>query len=119
MSVADELTLSELLDIFSHSRRRFVLGYLDETGTEVPTDSLAERLVAWERATGHSDSATAAVDEVKLSLYHTHLPKLESAGIVAYDSTHVRSDAGETTLTDLPLDELLAEERDRMLANCC
>ena len=119
MSVDDDLTLSELFDIFSHSRRRFVLGYLDEAGTEVSTDSLAERLVAWERTDGQSDATAAAVDEVKLSLHHTHLPKLESAGVVTYDSTHVRFDAGETPPTDLPLDELLAEERDRMLVNCC
>ncbi|MBX0303001.1 DUF7344 domain-containing protein [Haloarcula salinisoli] len=119
MPVADELTLSELLELLSHRRRRFVLGTLDETDGDVPMDSLAKRLAAWEESDSPADATPPAVEDVKLSLYHTHLPKLETAGLVTFDSRHVRYDVGEPTPTDLSLDGLLQEERELMLANCC
>ncbi|MFC6755593.1 MULTISPECIES: DUF7344 domain-containing protein [Haloarcula] len=117
MPVADELTLSGLLELLSHPRRRFVLGILDETDGDVSMDSLAERLTAWEVGDSPADSSPPAVEDVKLSLYHTHLPKLETAGLVTYDSRRVRYDVGEPTA--LSIDGLLQEERDSMLANRC
>lgn len=118
MPVADEPSLSELLDLFNHPRRRFVLGLLEETDGDVSMDSLAQRLAAWEGGDSSTESGPPAVEDVKISLYHTHLPKLETAGLVTYDSTNVRYDLGESTAADLSLDRLLQEERDRMLASC-
>jgi len=119
MPVAEELSLTELLELLSHPRRRFVLGLLEETDGDVSMDSLAERLAVWEGDDSSADAGPPAVDDVKLSLYHTHLPKLENAGLVTYDSQRVRYDVGEPAMTALSIDGLLQAERDRMLANCC
>jgi len=118
MPLPNELTLSELFDILSHPRRRFVLGYLDETDGAVQTDSLAERIAVWEGADAPGDSSVAAVEDIKLSLHHVHLPKLEESGFLTHDSTHVRLDAEDVTLTELSVDERLQEERDKILAGC-
>ena len=115
MSGVNRVTLSELFEILSHSRRRFVLNYLERTDGSAMTDVLAEEIAVRERADSSETSGEPAVSDIELALHHTHLPKLDEAGLVTYESSTNRLEAGEQSLWELSVDELLRRERDRML----
>ena len=77
--------LDVLFDVLTNQRRRYVLYYLQQQGGVANTESMATQLAAWE-----SQCPVDAVDEdrherVFTDLYHTHLPKLEGAGVIDYD----------------------------------
>ncbi|WP_132057375.1 DUF7344 domain-containing protein [Halorussus amylolyticus] len=62
--------------LLAHAHRRSVLYALREDGPKT-RDELADELVA----TGVADDR----DRTVASLFHTHLPKLDDAGVVEYD----------------------------------
>ncbi|MFB6130195.1 MAG: hypothetical protein ABEJ28_05175 [Salinigranum sp.] len=79
----DDATKSEIYRILADGTRRRILASLSEEGTTtVPT------LIA-----GITDGSNWGTTEV--SLHHNHLPKMENAGLIAYD------DAGDLGLTNL------------------
>lgn len=69
----------ELFEALTHRRRRRVLALL--RGADGPT-SLSE--VAAELAA--DEECDDPADRVEISLYHRHVPKLEAAGLVAFDA---------------------------------
>jgi len=81
-TLADEPAddVSAAFDLLSDARRRGVL-YAAERGEQTTVEELAERISTW-----LSDGEGARRDSsVRLSLIHTHLPKLADAGVVEYD----------------------------------
>lgn len=80
-------SLDTLLDVLSHGRRRSLLYHLRDRGrdTSVSLDELVDEVRARETARPNRQSPGSSA-EVRLSLLHTHLPKLAEAGIVAYDA---------------------------------
>jgi hypothetical protein len=56
---------------------------------------LAEEVAAWENETTIEDLSAQDRKRVYVSLYQTHIPKLEEAGLVTYDS-----DSGEVALAN-------------------
>lgn len=78
-------SFDEVLDVISSPRRRSALYYLkDRADGTVSLDGLAER-VRERESTIPATSTSVSTDEVKISLAHAHLPKLDTAGIVEYD----------------------------------
>ena len=82
-----------MFDLLSSSRRRFVLQYLTQHEGPVPFSELANELAAWENNTDVEDITERQRKRVYVSLYQTHIPKLEEAGVVDYDA-----DSGEVRL---------------------
>ncbi len=78
---AEELIeVDRVLRALAHPRRREVLGLLDEQ-SRWTGDQLAAYLVDTEgRAGGRSEQ------EVRTALLHKHLPRLEGAELIAFDS---------------------------------
>jgi len=78
-TLADERAddVSAAFDLLSNSRRRGVL-YAVERGEETTVEELADRISSW---LGDAHDASS----VRLSLVHTHLPRLADAGVVEYD----------------------------------
>lgn len=74
-------TLDATLDLLSNRRRRYALYYLREQGGAVTFEELAEKIASWE-----SDADGADADQIHADLYHSQLPRMESAGIVAFDA---------------------------------
>jgi DNA-binding transcriptional ArsR family regulator len=94
--MADEkLSRDRVFDILSSPRRRYVLYYLREHGGPVKLTDLAEELAAWEHDTTVDELGPQARKRVYVSLYQTHVPKLEDAGLIQYDS-----DSGELLLAE-------------------
>jgi DNA-binding transcriptional ArsR family regulator len=81
-TLADEPAddVSAAFDLLSDARRRGVL-YAAERGEQTTVEELADQIASWlDDAEGDSCGSS-----VRLSLIHTHLPKLADAGVVEYD----------------------------------
>lgn len=90
-----EITRNEVFDILSNPRRRFVLYYLREVDSTVELNTLARAIAAWENEVDESELTDQDRKRVYVSLYQTHIPKLESVGLIEYDR-----DSGVVRLTD-------------------
>lgn len=80
----DYLPETDIHDILRNDRRRNVIKCLQDSGREVSLRDIAVRIAEIE--TGESPPPSNIRDSVYISLHQTHLPKLDSAGIVDYDS---------------------------------
>lgn len=85
----------ELYDVLSDSTRRFALRYLRSVEGTVPLEELTTELVARQVDRPVSDRTLADRDAVEVALHHQHLPKMDAAGFLDYDS-----DGGTITATD-------------------
>ena len=72
---------SDVYALLAHARRRLILRVLQDFETPMLTTELAEIIADCE-----TDSPTTRKRQIiLLSLYHTHLPKLNEATVVDYD----------------------------------
>lgn len=80
----ESLTQDVVFDVLSSARRRYVLHLLKTEGPMELTE-LAEHVAAQENDTTVEDLTKQQRKRVYVSLYQTHVPKLEDAGLVDYD----------------------------------
>lgn len=85
MSRADELSQDEVFEVLKSPRRRYALYYLRQEGGETELSDLTEQVAAWENETTPTALTTEQRKRVYISLYQTHLPKLDEGNIVDYD----------------------------------
>lgn len=90
----EPLSRDQAFDILSNRRRRYALHYLSKEVDGVTLQSLAERIAAWENDLDPDELSKKQRKRVYVSLYQTHIPKLQDAGIVEYDE-----ETGLITLT--------------------
>lgn len=83
---SDDGTLDEAVihDVLRNERRRLVLERLHDGGDEQAVGDLAEHIAEVE--SGESPPPRNVRQSVYISLHQTHLPKLDTLHIVAYDS---------------------------------
>jgi hypothetical protein len=79
------LSLDTLLSVLSNRRRRLTLETLATRSPPVTVRTLAEDVQTRERDAG-AEPADASLDAIETSLYHVHLPALDSAGLVTFDT---------------------------------
>lgn len=89
----DELDEATIHDVLRNDRRRIALESLRETSGVADLSDLAETIAAKE--SGSDPPPSDKRQSVYVSLHQTHLPKLDSLGIIEYDS-----DAHEIELRD-------------------
>jgi hypothetical protein len=90
----------ELFQILSNSRRRHIIYYLSEADEPLSLKRLATMIAAAESDTPESEITSEERQRVYISLYQTHLPKLEETGVVTYDE-----DERLVSLTEGALDQ--------------
>lgn len=85
--VPDEEREKDLIfEILSSPRRRYLLRALHETEGPVATvTGIADAVAALEYGVAVDDVSQVERKRVYVSLYQTHLPKLEESGIVTFD----------------------------------
>jgi len=108
MSISDtELTQDDVFEILSSPRRRYLLYHLRKEGGPIELVELAEHVAAWENDVDREGLTAQERKRVYVSLYQTHVPKLDEAGIVDYDP-----DSGMVELTRRAelLDDYLEDE---------
>jgi hypothetical protein len=76
----------EVFDAVKNLRRRYVLYYLQRYGGPVELGELAEQVAAWENDATIPEVSPSQRKSVYSALHQTHLPKLESAGVLRYDA---------------------------------
>lgn len=81
----DEFCHNEVFDVLGNRRRRYILCYLLRQDGPTECRELAEQIAAWETASEREQVARSQYQSVYNSLYQTHLPELESVGLVEYD----------------------------------
>ena len=88
MSDADYHTLSQdmVFDLLSNSRRRFVLHYLERADGPVRLSELAAEIATIENEVPLEELSSQQRKRTYVSLYQTHIPKLEDAGAVSYNA---------------------------------
>jgi hypothetical protein len=96
MSTPDStLDQDVVFDVLSSPRRRYAISILNRRGEPMELTELAEEVAALEADTTVDELDKQQRKRVYVSLYQTHVPKLEEVGIVDYDP-----DAGTVTLAD-------------------
>ena len=87
MSDTNQTTLGqdEAYELLSNARRRFVISYLRSQDGRVPLNELSQSLAAWENDIPVDELGDQQIKRIYVSLYQTHLPKLEEAGLIEYD----------------------------------
>ena len=76
-----------VFEVLKSPRRRYVLYYLRKHGGWVDLSEVTEQVAAWENRVTIEDLESEQRKRVYISLYQTHLPKLDEAGIVEYDQS--------------------------------
>lgn len=92
MNTTEELTKDDVFEVLSSSRRRRILYHLHRRGGTADLRTLARDTAVDETGESVEDDV---VKRFYISLYQTHVPKLEEVGIVRYDS-----DEKTVSLTD-------------------
>jgi DNA-binding transcriptional ArsR family regulator len=109
-SSSPSLSHDKVYTLLSSARRRYVLYFLCRREESVQLGELTDHLAAWENDTDIETLDSGQRKRVYVSLYQTHLPSLEEAGLVEFDE-----DDGVVTLTGRSeeLGEFLACEEDQ------
>lgn len=89
------LTSDSVFELLSSKRRRMVLFYLRQEREPTSVNELAEQIAAMENEVEVEDLTSQQQKRVYVSLYQTHLPKLEAMGVIDYDK-----EAGQVALND-------------------
>lgn len=83
--VFGDLSTDDVFHILQTKRRRDVLRFLRDASEPVRMRDLAEQVAAWEQNTTVERLSSSERQRVYISLYQSHLPKLDEGGIVEYD----------------------------------
>lgn len=101
MPTDQSLSQDVVFDILSSPRRRYVLYLLRDAGEPVELTTLAEHVAAWENDVEVTEITEQERKRVYVSLYQTHIPRLDEADVVEYNKeTGLVSLAGEAREID-------------------
>jgi len=84
-----------IFDVLSNRRRRYVLHLLEGRPGTVDLGGMAEQIAAWENGIPVGEVDGNQRKRVYTALQQTHLPKMDEAGLVAFDK-----DRGHVERTD-------------------
>ena len=78
-------TFDSVLDLCRHQHRRIVLGLLTAERRSLTLNDLTKTVLAYNHQASPTEVSRDVLSEIRLSLYHAHLPKLASDGLVTFD----------------------------------
>lgn len=77
--------LADLVDVFRHPIRRYVVSYLLDRET-AGLDELADVVTGWTTARDDGVASSTERDRLRIQLYHVHLPSLAAVDVLEFDS---------------------------------
>ncbi|WP_306060236.1 DUF7344 domain-containing protein [Natronococcus wangiae] len=80
------LSKGEIFEVLRNQRRRYVLHFLKQDGRPVELGDLAQQIAAWEYETTLEGVTPEQRKRVYTTLQQTHLPKMDEARILTFDS---------------------------------
>ena len=81
----DSIAFDSVLDLCQNQHRRIVLGTLAEEQRSLTLNDLTKVVLKYNHQTPITEASADVLIEIRLSLYHVHLPKLASEGLINYD----------------------------------
>lgn len=75
----------DLFEVLSNRRRRYAVHAIKQEGDDVELGDVAERVASWEYDVTKSELSYDERKRVYTALQQSHLPKMDDAGIVAFD----------------------------------
>lgn len=75
----------DLFEVLSNRRRRYAVHAIKQEGEAVDLGDIAERVASWEYDVERAELSYDERKRVYTALQQSHLPKMDDAGIVAYD----------------------------------
>ena len=85
-SKASDIPLDVVFDLLSNSRRRHVLRYLLTESPSTTLGDLAEYIAGIENEKPEQALSSAERKRVYISLYQSHLPKMDEAGVINFEN---------------------------------
>jgi DNA-binding transcriptional ArsR family regulator len=76
--------ISKSLEMLGSKRRRYVL-YVLQNRKKATFKEVTERVAIWETETVSEELDERTRENIRVNLHHSHLPKLEDAGMITYD----------------------------------
>lgn len=83
--VGDQSELDTVFELCSDGQRRVVLAILAAEQRALTTDDLAKAIVKHTHQKPLEEISGETISRIKIALYHTHLPKVEAAGLIDFD----------------------------------
>lgn len=81
----DSIEYGTVLDICKHHHRRIVLATLAEEQRPLTLNDLTHAILRYNHQTTIVDASNQLLTQIQQELYRSHIPKLESIGVVEYD----------------------------------
>ena len=78
-------TVDSVLDMCQHQHRRIVLALLKTEQRSLTLTDLTQAVLKYNHQASPTAVSEDVLTEIRLSLYHAHLPKLASDGLITYD----------------------------------
>lgn len=100
--------LDAIYESLTDPRRRYAIRCLQDYGESMALADLADEIAVLENDAPITEIPAEDVKQVYCSLYHKHLPKLSSAGVVQYDQ--------ERDMVQFPEDAEQMEQFEELLA---
>jgi len=93
----EPLSKGEIFEVLRNQRRRYVVQYLKQDDRPVELGDLAQQVAAWEYETTLEGVTPEQRKRVYTTLQQTHLPKMDSTGILRFDSDEGRIESTDRT----------------------
>jgi len=81
-----ETAQDEVYDALANERRRTVLCVLMRESVPIGLETIARKVTAQELPEGARAETTELLERIRVSLYHTHLPKLADLDLLEFDT---------------------------------
>lgn len=85
MSHENELSPDAVFELLSNPRRRFIIAFLRQADEPVDIKEFVRQIAALENGVPLDELTDSQEKRIHVSLYQTHIPKLEDAGVLEYD----------------------------------
>jgi DNA-binding transcriptional ArsR family regulator len=110
-----QVSVDTVFEVLSNSRRRLVLSMVRRRDEPVPVSTLSTAVGAHEAGISPEEVDASEQKRVYVSLYQSHIPKLEAAGLVEYndESRTVKGTPAASEIDDYlsPVEPTLQWER--------
>lgn len=84
---AMDLSQDQVFEVLKSPRRRYALYYLKQVGGRAELSDITEQVAAWENEIPVGNLSSEQRKRVYISLYQTHMPKLDDSNVVEYDQS--------------------------------
>lgn len=82
----DSTAFETVLDLCRHQQRRIVLAVLDNEQRSLTRNDLTRSILKYNHQVPVTEASDEVRTEIQMMLHHVHIPKLQSSGVIEYDT---------------------------------